>query len=86
MVFRDKILTLSVYYKRGLVWYKVESHTKPITALANVKERPIISCKKGKNPRERKIFKVNTRFHAVLEPKIIYVSKRLEWAFSFLSS
>ena len=54
-----------------MLWYKVESHTKPITALANVKERPIISCKKGKNPRERKIFKVNTRFHAVLDRQLV---------------
>jgi len=31
----------------------VESYTKPITAFPNVRERPIISCKKGKRPRER---------------------------------
>ena len=70
MAVRDTILTLSVYYKRR-VWYKVEYHTKPITALANVKERPIISCQKGKNPRERKIFKVNTRFHAVIDRQLV---------------
>ena len=99
MAFRDTrtILTLGVYYKKALMkkWNLIQNQS-PFCQM--FKERPMISCKKEKHPRELlardKIFKVNTRFHAVIvQPvtpcsfslKIIYVSKRLEWAFSSIA-
>ena len=92
------IQALSVYCKRN-VSGKVES-CKQTNTLPNFKEPSIIPYDKGRSIKgmlvRAKILKVNTRFHAGIDVqpvtscsfslKIIYVPKRLEWAFCSGSS
>ena len=73
--------------------------TKPLLC-PGFKELPIISYNKGRSLKgmraTAKILKVNTKFHAGIDVqpvtsrsfslKIIYVSTRLEWAFSSVFS
>ena len=100
VAFRDAIPALIVYCKRSFNG-KVESHTNSTATLLIFKRTTPYFLQERKTMAKNmlvraKILKVNTRFHAGIDvqpvtpcsfsPKIIYVSKRLEWAFPSVSN